>query len=350
MYEGQYSLIGIEFSFFTRKLEAQLLYQGIPFKWQFKTLESTKEVETRAGTRFIPVLETPDGWMIHDTIAIGPMLHDRFHETPVIPEDATLRALCFILEDYFNHWFSRHVLHSRWCYEHSVAHAGRGFGMNMVLDKRTTEALTEEEEQKIAGMPAMFRDTFGLNACKAQGAGEDQSEVLQADLKAIIGMLLDHLNDNDFIFGGRACLADFAMAGALKAHFLEDPDPKAWLAPHIDALEQYVQRVQAGPVAGGAWKAWQELETGLKPLLAHAVTHYHAFAAASIKGAAQGEKYFTCDLPSGQITARTMKRLDKARLHVQNELKRVNAFENEQLKASGVLDYYAMPPQVTKSE
>ena len=88
MYEGQYSLIGIEFSFFTRKLEAQLLYQGIPFKWQFKTLESTKEVETRAGTRFIPVLETPDGWMIHDTIAIGPMLHDRFHETPVIPEDA----------------------------------------------------------------------------------------------------------------------------------------------------------------------------------------------------------------------------------------------------------------------
>ena len=241
-------------------------------------------------------------------------------------------------------------MHSRWCYEHSVAHAGRGFGMNMVLDKRTTEALTEEEEQKIAGMPAMFRDTFGLNACKAQGAGEDQSEVLQADLKAIIGMLLDHLNDNDFIFGGRACLADFAMAGALKAHFLEDPDPKAWLAPHIDALEQYVQRVQAGPVAGGAWKAWQELETGLKPLLAHAVTHYHAFAAASIKGAAQGEKYFTCDLPSGQITARTMKRLDKARLHVQNELKRVNAFENEQLKASGVLDYYAMPPQVTKSE
>lgn len=348
MYEGQYGLIGIEFSFFTRKLEAQLSYQGIPFTWKFKTGEITKEVETKAGTRFIPVLETPDGWTIHDTIAIGPMLNDRFHETPVIPDDPTLRALCFVVEDYFNHWFSRHVLHSRWHYEDSVAHAGRGFGMNMILNKSAKESLSAEEEEKVAGMPAMMRDGFGLNACNAQGAGEDQSEILQADLKSIIAMFLAHLENNDFIFGSRASLADFAMAGALRAHFLEDPAPRSWLASELDVLEQYAQRVYAGPKEGNAWASFDALEPTLKPLLDHLVAYYHVFATESIKGAVKGEKYFTCEVPSGPITARTMRRLDKSRLHVQNELQRAGAFENEYLKTSGVLDYYAMPPQIVR--
>lgn len=350
MYEGQYSLIGIEFSFFTRKLEAQLAYQGIPFIWKFKTAEITKEVETRAGTRFIPVLETPDGWTINDTIAIGPMLNDRFHETPVIPDDPTLRALCFIVEDYFNHWFARHVLHSRWLYEDSVAHAGRGFGMNMILGKSKSESLSAEEEDKVSGMAAMMRDGFGIPACKAQGAGADQSDVLQKDLKNIMALLLNHLKDRPFILGSRASLADFALAGALKAHFLEDPAPRAWLASELEALDQYAQAVYAGPAQENAWADFDSLEPSLKPLLEHLVSYYHVFATESIKGAAKGEKYFTCEVPSGPISARTMRRLDKSRLHVQNELERVHAFDNEYLKASGALDYYALPPQINKQQ
>jgi glutathione S-transferase len=348
MYEGLYSLIGVEFSFFSRKLEAQLSYQEIPFNWKFKSAEITQEVETKAGTRFIPVLETPDGWTIHDTIAIGPMLNDRFYETPVIPDDSTLRALCFIVEDYFNHWFSRHVLHSRWCYEDSVTHAGRGFGMNIILGKSKTESLSAEEEEKISGMAAMMRDGFGIAACKAQGAPEDQSEILQTDLKSIIAMLLNHLENSPFIFGGRASLADFALAGALKAHFLEDPAPRSWLESELEALEQYVDKVYSGPAKENSWADFETLEPTLKPLLEHLVSHYHIFAGESIKGAVKGEKYFTCEVPSGPITARTMRRLDKSRLHVQQELKRVKAFDNDYLKASGALDYYAMPPQINK--
>ena len=78
MYKGTYTLIGQELSMFTRKLEAQLRYQGIPYVWQYKTMASASEIEARAGTRFIPLLDTPDGWLLNDTISIGPMLHDRF--------------------------------------------------------------------------------------------------------------------------------------------------------------------------------------------------------------------------------------------------------------------------------
>ena len=60
MYRGTYTLIGSELSMFTRKLEAQLRYQGVPYRWRFKTLERTAAIEQRARTRFIPLLETPE--------------------------------------------------------------------------------------------------------------------------------------------------------------------------------------------------------------------------------------------------------------------------------------------------
>ncbi|MFB3078477.1 MAG: hypothetical protein ACE1Y4_10775, partial [Lysobacterales bacterium] len=77
---------------FTRKLEAQLRYQDIPYQWQYKTLESAAAIEARAGTRFVPLLETPDGWILNDTICIGPLLHERFTEAPVIPASAAQRG------------------------------------------------------------------------------------------------------------------------------------------------------------------------------------------------------------------------------------------------------------------
>ena len=64
MYKGIYLLIGSELSFFTRKLEAQLRFQDIPWKYHFKTEKRTAELEARAGTHFIPLLNTPENWII----------------------------------------------------------------------------------------------------------------------------------------------------------------------------------------------------------------------------------------------------------------------------------------------
>ena len=60
MYQGDYALVGSEMSFFTRKLEAQLRFQHVPWHWQFKTQQRSAELEARAGTHFIPLLMTPE--------------------------------------------------------------------------------------------------------------------------------------------------------------------------------------------------------------------------------------------------------------------------------------------------
>ena len=87
-------LVPEELSMFTRKLEAQLCYQSIPYEWEIKSQDKSAAINARVGTHFIPILKTPDGWMLNDTISIGPFLNDRFKQCPVIPDNPAQRGAC----------------------------------------------------------------------------------------------------------------------------------------------------------------------------------------------------------------------------------------------------------------
>ena len=72
MFDGRYSLWGGEHSLFTRKLQAMLNYLDVDYEFCLKTEHARADVEGRLGTHFIPGLQTPEGWFIHDTTPIGP--------------------------------------------------------------------------------------------------------------------------------------------------------------------------------------------------------------------------------------------------------------------------------------
>ena len=150
------------------------------------------------------------------------------------------------------------------------------------------------------------------------------------------------INLNNFLLGPRACLADFALAGPFKAHFLLDPEPRTWLGDHLEVMESYVHRIWDGADDGSEWLKDDALATSIYPILDYARDYYQVFASSSISAAAQGEKYFTLDLGDGAFVARSMKRLEKARLHVQDELLRVSA-EKSTLVDTGVLSFYLQP-------
>jgi hypothetical protein len=82
MYQGEYRLVGNELSMFTRKLEALLRFQRLAWRWHFKTQERSPELEARPGTHFIPLLETPDNWLIHYRPHAQPALPRILRATP----------------------------------------------------------------------------------------------------------------------------------------------------------------------------------------------------------------------------------------------------------------------------
>ncbi len=338
MYQGKYTLIGIELSMFTRKLESQLCYQGIPYDWKFKAGEEAQKIQERAGTHFIPVLSTPDGWMIHDTISIGPMLNDRF-EAKVIPESPGMASLNFILEDFFNHWLPRHALHTRWCYADNVIDAGINFAKNMILNKSIHDDFSDDELDQIKDFGSVMKDSFGMRACGVQGAGMDQCDAMQADYAELMDLLAAHFKEHKFLLGNRACLADFALAGTCKAHFLQDPEPRSWLKENEAIIESYVDRCFQASDANATWFAEGEMPETLKALCAFALNNYFVFARASIDAAKKGEKEFELDLGRGTFKARSMKHFEKNRLHVRDELEKRDA-QVTFLKDTGLLDFY----------
>ena len=339
MYKGVYTLIGQELSMFTRKLEAQLRYQHISYQWEIKTQDNTESINSRVGTHFIPILKTPDGWMLNDTISIGPFLHDRFNNCPVIPSASAQRGACFVLEDFFNHWYPRHALHSRWCYPENVVITGQRFGNNVLLGKHIDAELSDKEKLQIKDFGEVMHSSFGAAACEVQGAGPEKSDAIKADFARLLNLLVDHLTNNKFLLGDRACLADFALVGPFAAHFLLDPEPRSWLGQHLQSMENYVDRVWSGAKSGAHWKPNDQLPESLLPIFEYAINHYQRFAAESIRAAGKGEKFFELDLGDGPFTARSMKRLEKARIHVQDELLRAGS-DKSSLCNCGVMSYY----------
>ncbi len=345
MYQGEYQLVGGELSFFTRKLEAQLRCQQIPWRYLFKTQERKAELEAKAGTHFIPLLMTPDKWLLHDTIAIGPMLSERFSNRAVVPGSPLQRACCFILEDAFNHWLGRVCVHSRWCYPDNVDWVGSRFGANMVLDRSIDEPLSKEEQEQLTPIGSMMYEGFGKNVCEVNGVGPDQAQVVQADFKNMLEALTIHLAHNEFLLGERPCLADFALAGASKAHFVCDPEPMSWLGEHRDMLCTYTQRFFGdwqGELA--PWPDDDRVPDTLAAVLDYLQGSYYQSAPANIAAALAGEKYYEYDHGFGTIRARSQKRLNVARLHVQDELLRLCAARNAGIQAlfagRGILEHY----------
>tara|TARA_B100000963_G_scaffold69142_1_gene57567 strand:- start:2175 stop:3221 length:1047 start_codon:yes stop_codon:yes gene_type:complete len=339
MYQGKYTLIGQELSMFTRKLEAQLCYQSIPYDWEIKSQDKSAEINARVGTHFIPILKTPDGWMLKDTISIGPFLNDRFEQCPVIPDGPAQRGACFILEDFFNHWYPRHALHSRWCYPKNVEVTGRRFGANALLGKHIDAELDDDEKARIENFGKVIHDSFGAAACEVQGAGPEKSKTIKAEFARLLDLLIAHFRSSKFLLGDRACLADFALAGPFVGHFLLDPEPRSWLGNHVKSMEDYVGRIFTGATSSARWESNDQLPQTLLPIFDYAVKNYHRFASESILAAGKGEKFFELDLGDGPFTARSMRRLEKVRMHVQDELIRAGS-DKSSLANHEVMSFY----------
>ncbi|NND67204.1 MAG: glutathione S-transferase family protein [Halioglobus sp.] len=345
MYRGEYELVGNELSMFTRKLEAQLRFQHIPWRWHFKTFERAPDIEARAGTHFIPVLRTPEKWLIHDTIALGPLLNDRFSETPVIPATPIQRALCFVLEDVFNHWLGRVAVHTRWCYPDNVSWVGPRFGANSVLDRSIEEPLSDEEIEELTPIGKMMYENFGKNVCEYNGVGPDQEESVRADYTRMMTVLAGHFAAHKFLLGDRPCLADFALAGASKAHFITDPVPLEWLGEHRDMLAAYCDRLYGDhDLRDAQWLLDDAVPDSLSAVLDYVQATYLNFARANISAGLAGEKYYEYDYGFGPTRARTQRRLNMARLHVRDELEKVGAANNAGIQAllgeRGILTHY----------
>ena len=170
-------------------------------------MEVREEVESRSGTHQVPVLHTPENWMIADTTPLIQMLDGRFPARRLFPAGAP-GVLVHALEEYFDEWVARTMVHYRWHYPDSAEFASL---------------------RMAAGNPEAARRVreWGPRACRATGTeSEQQRQAAEAEYERLLAAMETQLSETAYLLGDRPTAVDCVVLGGLRAHTNMDPDPK----------------------------------------------------------------------------------------------------------------------------
>ena len=204
---SKYTIYGGELSYFTRKLEAALIFYGASFELLNKGQHNPQEIESRSGTHQVPVLQTPENWMIGDTTPLMQLLDTRFPARRMFPH-GPLGVLVQIVEEYFDEWVARTMVHYRWHYADSAEFA------SLKMANGNAEAA------------ARVRD-WGPRACRATGTdSEIQRKAAEDEYVRILAAMESQFAETPYLLGHRPTAVDCVMLGGLRAHTNMDPDPK----------------------------------------------------------------------------------------------------------------------------
>ncbi len=206
-----YTLYGGELSLFTRKLEAALIFYKASYEFVPKAKADAALLEARSGTHQVPVLTTPENWVIADTTPIMSLLDGRFPGREMFPAGEH-GVLVHILEEHLDEWIARTMVHYRWHYAESAKFASMRMSMG-----------NEEAAARVAA--------WGPRACRATGTdSEQQRQAAEDEYVRMLTAAEAQLQETEFLLGDRPTALDCIVLGGLRAHTNMDPDPKRVVA------------------------------------------------------------------------------------------------------------------------
>ncbi len=268
---------GIRVSYFTRKVTGYLDHKGIP--WDLAPSVGLNWAAMEAGWNGgIPVVTTPDQEMIWDSTSIICHLETRHPSASVHPADPTLRFLDFLLDDFSDEWFYRHAVGTRW-----------------LMPENTASGSLDIAREAIFEIPAPFDDVRSMVAesmtgCLPRlGTTPDNIDAWVGDsLVPWLTAFGAHLDNHDYLLGGRPSLADFAFFGGNAAHFINDPWCLRLTQATSPAVLDHTNRIAAPRHrVAGQWFDADDVPDSLIAVLAEAGRHYLPWVAtATVEGSA----------------------------------------------------------------
>ena len=274
---SEYVLHGGSFSLFTRKLEAALEFYDLPFRQESIGIGGDSEVAKRAGTHQIPVLETPENWMLGDTTPILDLLDARVPARRLFPE-GPLGVLVHVVEEVLDEWTARVMVHYRWHYAENTRHIVSEF-----LGRKVS--LEEAAEFPLA--------KWGPRACRATGTElEVHQQTAETEYHGMLAALEIQLGRTSYALGNRPTAVDAILLGGLRAHTNADPLPD---------LSNYLKIQDWDHTNAGQWNGEGELAAFSEstPFAAHilklAREQYAPFVLGNAAALASGQKAFVID-------------------------------------------------------
>ena len=183
MFPGKYTLYGSKRSYFTAKVENILRFQQLPYMLVEKMPHDGSEIERRTGSGAIPAMVTPEDWPLSDSTPIARFLNDRYPDRAIIPVTPVQRIGVLLLEDWFDEWFMRVAMYTRWNFSESVdALVGSGASMRVLrkpwhetthAERETLRPAVQESLERIATFRTRMTTEVALTYGTTLEQGED---------------------------------------------------------------------------------------------------------------------------------------------------------------------------------
>ncbi|MBS0333383.1 MAG: glutathione S-transferase family protein [Proteobacteria bacterium] len=268
-----YRLYGSHQSLFSRKLEAALQFYGAPFEFVLKRSHpDAKAIEQRAGTHQVPVLQTPEGWMLSDTTPILDLLDSRFPDRRLFPPGA-LGVLTHLVEEFLDEWVARTMVHYRWHYPESARMASSAIAGG-----------DEAQAEQVRG--------WGPRACRATGTElEIHQKAAEEEYLRLLVAADAQLAVTRYLLGDRPSAVDAAMLGGFRAHILHDPDPRR-VVERFPRLVRWAESA-TGWTGGGEWEAFPASTPFARHVLGELAAAYVPVLEANAAALTAGDKAFS---------------------------------------------------------
>ncbi|MDO6709090.1 glutathione S-transferase N-terminal domain-containing protein [Aliiglaciecola sp. 2_MG-2023] len=253
-----FTLYGAQMSLYTGKARAYLTYKKIPFREVFSSVKVYKSIiEPKTGVRFIPVVETPEGEFIQDTVHIIDELEKRFEAHSIYPATPKQQLVSEIFQLWGDEWLVIPAMHYRW--------------------NKNNFPFIYEEFGRVAtpNMPAFVRRFFGKKLASRFKGFVPVLGITEKTIPAIedwfenhvLVELNKHFSTHEFLLGSRPCAGDFGLFGPLYAHLYRDPVPGAILRERAPHVAKWVERLRNPPKNDGIWLEGDAIPDTLIPLL-----------------------------------------------------------------------------------
>ena len=224
-----YILYGSSHSLYTGKARCYLRNQGICYVELPTTHpDFAARILPQIGRGIIPVLETPDGQVIQDTIDIIDFFEARGVPYPVYPSTPLQHSVAIIIEYYGSQAMLKHAMHYRWSYRDQQ----EGF-----LRHAFVSGSGESMAEMIMGRMNSYLPRLGVN--------EGSIAAIENSFETLLDLLDAHFAEMPYLLGGRPSIADYGMIGPMFAHLGRDPVPAGIMKNRAPRVYRWVERMTA---------------------------------------------------------------------------------------------------------
>ncbi len=226
------------------------------------------EVLPQIGRLIMPVLETPEGELVQDTVDIIDHLETKIApERSAYPRTATQRVVAHLLEMFGGEGLLRPAMHYRWNFDE----------VNMpFISEELATALAPAGGREVREQVFEWAGGALREATVAVGVTERSVPEIERSYEEFLTLLNAHLETAPYLLGGRPTLGDFGFMAPLYAHLARDPQPSLIMKRTAGRVWRWVERMNSPAFDAGEYIDYpqqlfadDEIPATLRELLAY---------------------------------------------------------------------------------